>query len=85
MDDNNAILYMIPLYYTGFLQPFDVGINKSLKDRFKKVASDWRRDQYTLLEPGKKLPSSEKKDIFVWVKNLGGIRIFCTYFSYGKR
>ena len=37
MHDDNAMCFMIPAHYTGVLQPCDVGINKSLKDRLKRL------------------------------------------------
>ncbi len=38
METDDFILYIILPHYTGLLQPCDVGINKSLKDRLKKSA-----------------------------------------------
>ena len=40
MENDNAHRYMIPSYYTGLLQPCDVGINKPLKDSLKHKVSD---------------------------------------------
>ena len=40
LKDDDTHLYMIPPHYTGLLQPCDVGINKSLKDRLQKAASN---------------------------------------------
>ena len=70
MDDDNPLLYMIPPHYTGLLQPCDVGINKSLKDRLKEAASDWRRDKHSFLGPGRKLPSPNRKDILLWLRKI---------------
>ena len=70
MDDDNALLYIIPPHYTGLLQPRDVGINKSLKDRLKEAASDWRREKHSLLGPGRKLPSPDRKDILLWLRKI---------------
>ena len=39
LNSDNYLLYVIPPIYTGLLQPCDVGINKSLKDRMKKAAA----------------------------------------------
>ncbi len=39
MDAEDSILYMIPRHYTELLQPCDVVIKKSQKDRLKKAAS----------------------------------------------
>ena len=45
LETDDSLLYFIPPHYTGLLQPCDVGINKSLKDRLKKKASQWRRSK----------------------------------------
>ncbi len=39
LEENGVLSYMISPHYTAFLQPCDVGINKSLKDRLKQCAS----------------------------------------------
>ena len=36
LEIDDFLLYLIPSHYTGLLQPCDVEINKSLKDRLKK-------------------------------------------------
>ena len=47
IDAKNTRLYMIPTHYTSLFQPCDVGINKFLKDRLKKSASNLRRTKNT--------------------------------------
>ena len=37
---------MILPYYTAIIQPCDGGTTKSLKDRLKKEAANWIREQY---------------------------------------
>ena len=43
LEESKVRSYKIPLHYTSLLQPCNVGIIKSLKDRLKKCASNWRR------------------------------------------
>ena len=35
MNSDNSLIYLILPHYTGLLQPCEVGINKSLKDRLR--------------------------------------------------
>ena len=37
MKEDKTNRYMNPPHYTGLLQPCNMGINKPLKDRFKKL------------------------------------------------
>ena len=70
MHDDNAMRFMIPPHHTGVLQPCDVGINKSFKDRLKKAASDWRRKNHAECLPGQKIPCPMRKDICDWLKEI---------------
>ena len=70
MDRDGIIRILIPPHYTGILQPCDVGINKSLKDRLKKLASMWRRQMHASLQPGQKLPAPTRKDVLCWLKQI---------------
>ncbi len=56
------MLYMVPSHYIGLLQPCHVGINKSLKDKLKKSASEWRRNENTGLGRGEKSPAPQRID-----------------------
>ena len=73
MHDDNAMRFMISPHYTGVLQPCDVGINKSLKDRLKKAASDWRRKKHDECLPGQKIPSPKRKDVCDWLKKIWAV------------
>ena len=70
MNSDNTMLYMIPPHYTGLLQPCDVGINKSLKDRLRKKASDWRRMKNRGLPRGEKVPAPTRYDVLQWLKTI---------------
>ena len=45
-------------------------VNKSLKDRLKKAASDLRRERFDNLHPGDKLPALKRKDVLNWLKTI---------------
>ena len=49
MKEDKTNRYMIPQHYTGLQQPCDVGINQPSKERLKKAAANWRREQHKLL------------------------------------
>ena len=70
LSDDDAMLYMVPPHYIGLLQPCDVGINKSLKDRLKKAASQWRQNKHDELAPGDKLPAPKRFDVLTWLKEI---------------
>ena len=70
MNQDNTNRYVIPPHYTGLLQPFDVGINNSLKERLKKEAANWRRKQHMSLSAGDTIRSPKRKDVFEWVKKI---------------
>ena len=63
LQSDNCLLHLIPPHYTSLLQPCDVGINKPLKDRLKKSASDWRCERHDALLPGQKMPSAKRKEV----------------------
>ena len=69
LQDVYSDLYLVPPHYTGLLQPCDVEINKSLKDRLKKKASDWRRNKHTEIAVGDKLPAPKRADVLGWLMN----------------
>ena len=64
------MIYMVSPHYTGLLQPCDVGINKSLKDRLKNAASQWRQNEHDVLTPGDKLPTPKRFDVLTWLKKI---------------
>ena len=45
------------------LQLCDVGMNKSMKPRLKKDASDWRRERHDALKTGENMLCLKRKDI----------------------
>ncbi len=47
-----------------------VGINKSLKDRLKKSAPQWRRKRHAGLGPGEELPAPQRIDVLNWLKQI---------------
>ena len=61
MKEDKSNRYMIPPHYKGLLQPCDVGIIKPLKDRLKKAAANWKREQQKLLESGKTTKSETER------------------------
>ncbi len=64
----NTVSPLVPPHYTSILEPCDVGINKPLKDRLKKLANDWRAAKYATLYPGEKLPCPGRGEILGWLK-----------------
>ena len=70
LTDNYAMLYIIQNHYTNILQPSDVGINKSLKDRLKKASSQGRQNRHDVLTPGVKLPAPKCFDVLTWLKKV---------------
>ncbi len=70
MEEDNAHRYMIPAHYTVLLQPCDVGINKPLKDRLKQKVSDKRREKHAELQSGELMPSSSRKYVVGWLKEI---------------
>ncbi len=67
---DDSLLYLIPLYYNGLLQPCKVGIYKPLKDRLKKCTSKWRRNKRATLHHGEKLPAPGPADILRWLEQI---------------
>ena len=63
MENGRAARYMLQTHYAGFSQPCYDGINKSLKDRLKKMVSDWRRQIHASLSPDEVLSNIMRKDI----------------------
>ena len=61
--DDDGIPYMILHHHSGLLQPCDVGIDKSLKDRLQKFASQWRRNKHTVLTPREKMLAPKRFDV----------------------
>ena len=70
LEESNVQNYKIPPHYTALLQPCNVGINKSLKDRLNKCASNWRKEKHRLLTPGSKLPTLSRIDVLNWLKKI---------------
>ena len=64
LQNDNCLLHMVHPNYTSLLQPYDVGINRPLKDRVKKSRAKRRR------EPGQKIPSPKQKEVLYWLKNI---------------
>ena len=62
---------MIRPHYTALLQPCDVGIKKSLKDRLKKCGSNWRREKHGVYSPGSMIPAPTRIDVLNWLKKIG--------------
>ena len=59
----DTLLTLIPPGYTSVLQPCDVGINKPLKSRLQKLASDWRAAKLDVLGANEKMLSPGRKDV----------------------
>ena len=70
MNQDKTNRYMIPPHYTGTLQPCDVGINKSLKERLKKEAANWRQKQHASLSAGDTIRSLKRKDVLEWLQKI---------------
>ena len=65
MDQDSANRYMILPHYTAILQPSNFRITKSLKDRLKKEAVHWRREQHASSSPGNSIRLPERKDVLL--------------------
>ena len=63
LQESKTMRIMIIPNFTSVVQPCDVGINKPLKDRLKKIANSWRQAQHAKLTPGDRLPTTKRSDI----------------------
>ena len=70
MNQDSTNRYMIPTHYAEILQPCDDGINKSLKERSKKEAANWRLKQHASLLAGDTICSPKLKDALEWIKKI---------------
>lgn len=65
VNEDNSLVYMVLLHYTGLLKSCDVGINKSWKDRLKKPAAPWRRAKHSQLGLGDQNPAPKLVDLML--------------------
>ena len=70
LSDVNTTRIIKPPNFLSCVQSYDVGINKFMKDRLKKIATNWRRTQHALLIPGGLIPTPKRKDILEWLKKI---------------
>ena len=67
LQESKTVRIMVPPNFTSIVQPCDVGINKQLRDRLKKVANNWQQAQHEKLTPGDRMPTSKGADILEWL------------------